>query len=270
MFLQPSTLSILDRFVITLDDISKVIGNLVVYGAPVGFAVWVGFKNLAAKWIDSHFAKRQKSFEHEQAKDLQRLKAQIDTVIQGALKLQEREFKLIPEAWEKASEAYGLAMWLCSPMQEFTSLEQVTDDELEEFLEKSSLLETQKAKLRAAPPRCRDQLWQEMDTWQRRNRARAALSEADRFIKINGVFLPESLRDPLHKLMEVIWDALTSYDIASRVSPKEWKMIRESWTKLNDEGTPLHKAIEQAVRRRLVEQSEIAGDNLGNRAEGGI
>lgn len=37
-------------------------------------------------------------------------------------------------------------------------------------------------------------------------------------------------------------------------------MIRESWEKLKIEGEPIHKAIEIAVRSRLVEQSQISED----------
>ncbi|HAL40756.1 MAG TPA: hypothetical protein DCP03_22740 [Polaromonas sp.] len=247
---------------ITWDDFTKLVGNLLIYGTPTVVVLGALSKKAAEKWVETYFTKRQKEFEHEQAKELQRLKVKIDTVIQGALKLQEREFRVIPESWEKVSEAYGLAMWLCSPMQEYSSLHYLSREELNEFVERSTLLETQKAKLRAADSSERDKLWQEMDTWQRRNKVRSALSEADRFVKVNGVFLPDSLRDQFNRFVETIWHALISYDNGSQSSPKDWKMIRESWQKLKDEGEPLHKAIEEAVRRRLVEQSEIAEEKL--------
>lgn len=240
------------------DDIVRFVGNLAIYGTPLVLGIGLLVRSSAERWVESYFAKRQKQFEHEQAKELQRLKVKIDTVIQGALRLQEREFKIIPESWEKVSEAFGLASWLCSPIQEYTSLRDVSEEELEEFLERSSLWESQKAKLRVATPKSRDALWQDMDTWQRRNKVRNALSEADRFVKVNGVFLPEPLRDQFNKLIEVIWHALVSYDSGFRCSPKEYTLIEKAGDKLKTEGEPLHKQIEEAVRRRLVEQSEIA------------
>ncbi len=76
--------------------------------------------------------------------------------------MQEREFKLLPDAWGYVSEAFGLARWLCSPMQQYASLQYLSDAETEEFLAKSELLETQKEKLRGASANARDKLWQNM------------------------------------------------------------------------------------------------------------
>jgi hypothetical protein len=39
-------------------------------------------------------------------------------------------------------------------------------------------------------------------------------------------------------------------------------MIREGWDKLKKDGDPLHKQIEDAVRKRLVEQAQLAEDHV--------
>jgi hypothetical protein len=243
----------------TFDDFTHQVGRALLYGLPTVGLAWFVFQKAAERWVDAHFAKRQKEFEHEQAKELQRIKAKLDTVIQGSLKLQEREFKIIPEAWEKIGDAYGLACWLCAPMQQYTSLAQMSANQLEEFLSKQELLwETQKQEIRDTPVSQRDKLWQQLDIRMRYSRAHNVLASADKFLKANSIFLPDDLRAQFNMQVNNIWEALISFDIGSHPHAKDYKMIREAWDKLKKDGEPLHTAIEKSVRKRLLEQTQLA------------
>lgn len=245
----------------TIDEFTQYLGRFFFYGGVSVGLFWLVAQKSAERWIDAHFAKRQKIFEHEQAKELQRIKAKLDTVIQGSLKLQEREFKIIPEAWEKIGDAYGLACWLCSPMQSYSSLQHMSDSHLEEFLSKQELLwETQKVQIRKTAAGNRDKVWQEIDTRMRYNKAYSALAAADKFVKANSIFLPDDLREQFNKLVQVVWEALISFDTGSDQNSKDYKMIREAWDQLKNDGEPLHTEIEKAVRKRLVEQTQLADE----------
>lgn len=245
----------------TFDEFTQYLGRFFIYGGvSVGF-FWLVAQKTAERWVDAHFAKRQKEFEHEQAKELQRIKAKLDTVIQGSLKLQEREFKIIPEAWEKIGDAYGLACWLCSPFQSYASLQHMSGSHLEEFLSKQELLwGTQKEQIQNTPAGDRDKVWQEIDTRMRYSKVYSSLAAADKFLKANSIFLPDDLREQLNKLVQVIWEALISFDVGSDPSSKDYKMIREAWDKLKKDGEPLHAEIEKAVRKRLLEQTQLADE----------
>ena len=247
----------------TIDEFTQCLGRFFFYGGVSVGLFWLVAQKSAERWIDAHFAKRQKVFEHEQAKELQRIKAKLDTVIQGSLKLQEREFKIIPEAWEKVGDAYGLARWLCSPMQSYSSLQHMSESHLEEFLSKQELLwETQKEQIRKTAAANRDKVWQEIDTRMRYSKAYSALAAADKFVKANSIFLPDDLREQFNKLVQVVWEALISFDIGSDQHSKDYKMIREAWEQLNNDGEPLHAEIEKAVRKRLVEQTQLADEQV--------
>lgn len=242
----------------TLDDVTQFIGRFFAYGLPSIGLFWLFSQKTAERWIDAHFAKRQKEFEHEQAKELQRLKVRLDTVVQGALKLQEREFKIIPEAWEKISEALGLALWLSAPFQQTIDLEYMSEAEIAEFLEKSELLETQKSRLREADRRERNEIYREIEARIRHARCRNALSDADRFIKANGLFMPEGLKAQFSMLVELIWECLVSYQVGSQA--KDYKMINEGWKSLKEKGEPLHAEIETVIRSRLSEQAMLSDE----------
>jgi hypothetical protein len=241
---------------VTFDEFTAFLGKVVVYGAPVtAVAVFAG-KRTAEKWIDSYFTKRQKTFEHEQAKEIQRLKVKIDTVIQGALRMQEREFKIIPEAWEKVSEAYAHAQSLTSPMQSHADLEQLSPAGLEEFMTKAELSDSQKQTLRSVSKQSINKEWQTLSDWRRRNSAFKALAEADNYVKINGVFIPTDLHTRFLALTRIIHETLIAWQVGTQA--QNYKMINDGHAKLSGEGLKLHQAIEQAIRKRLTEQTVIA------------
>ncbi|AUT62862.1 hypothetical protein [Paraburkholderia terrae] len=249
-----------ERISVTSDALFKLIGQVFLYGGVSVGIGWLILQKSAERWVDAHFAKRQKQFEHEQAKELQRIKAKLDTVIQGSLKLQEREFKIIPEAWEKVSEAYSIASWLCSPLQSYTSLQRMSDAELEEFMStRDHLSETQKQAIRDKRPEDRDKRWQEIDTDRRYFKARDALATADGFLKTNSIFLPDELREMFNEQTEVIWKALVAFEVG--VQSEDYKMRNSAHETLRDEGKPLHERTEKAVRARLLEQTQLADDN---------
>lgn len=245
----------------TFDDLLKQLGNVFIYGVPSVGITWLFLQKAAERWVDAHFAKRQKAFEHEQAKELQRIKAKLDTVIQGSLKLQEREFKIIPEAWVHIGEAYGVASWLCSPMQTYVSLEHMTPGDLDEFLKKKEWLTAgQKDEIRNLSGHYRDTRWQELDTRYRYNQARNALADADKFLKANSVFIPDGLREQFDSQVTIIWHTLISFDTGSFHGARDYSFVTQAWEKLKKEGEPLHKGIEKAVRKRLLEQSQLADE----------
>ena len=122
---------------------------LAIYGGA-GVIGFVLFKYLGKKWIEKKFAEKLSDYTHLQNVELQQLRVEIDSLSSGALKLQDREFELLPEAWEKLDEAYGLTRWAMSPGQIYVNVGGMTDDRLEEYLAKTDFLETQKVELRSS------------------------------------------------------------------------------------------------------------------------
>ncbi|MGA7951831.1 MAG: hypothetical protein WCA45_17000, partial [Thiobacillaceae bacterium] len=60
--------------------------------------------------------------------------------------------------------------------------------------------------------------------------------------------------------VQVIWEALISFDVGNHPGSKDYKMIREAGDKLKKDGEPLHAEIEKAVRKRLLEQTQLADE----------
>ena len=131
------------------EHVLKFLGEMLVFGGSGAAIAYLLFQFLGKSWIDNKFAQRLEQHKHQQALELQRLRVEIDSMLSGALKMQEREFMILPALWEKLDEAYGLATWLTSPAQQYPGVGRMGDEELEEFLSSSKLLETQKSSIRA-------------------------------------------------------------------------------------------------------------------------
>jgi len=92
-----------------VDQVLRFFGEVILYGGGSAAVAYLLFRHLGQGWIEARFAERLEAFKHEQAKELQRLKVEVESLLSGALKIQDREFAVLPEAWHKLS---GVSIYL--------------------------------------------------------------------------------------------------------------------------------------------------------------
>jgi hypothetical protein len=231
------------------EGILKILGEMILYGGGGAAVAYLIFQFLGKSWIENKFAQRLEQHKHQQALEIQRLRVEIDSMLSGALKVQEREFKILPEAWEKLDEAYGLTIWLTHPAQEFPAVGRMSDAELEEFFASSELRETQKQTIRSADSRDRDKAYQNIIFWHRLGKVKKAVGELQSYIARNGIFLPKSLKEKFAQMIPLLWSAVTAAEVGQESA--DYKMRNEGWKELDAKGKPLHAEIESEIQRRL-------------------
>jgi hypothetical protein len=241
-----------------IDQILRFFGEVILYGGGSAAVAFILFQYLGKGWIDARFSERLKAFEHEQAKELQRLKVEVESLLSGALKIQEREFAVLPEAWHKLNDAYSLTSWVASPLQQYPGVGRMEDDQLEEFLASSELLESQKTRVRNSDNRTRDKTYQENIFWHRLGRAKAAVGELQNYTVSHGLFLPPPLKQQFAEMQPLLWKALTSLEIGKEAT--DHKMQLAAWSELEENGKALHSAIEQAIEIRLHSHAKTKRD----------
>ena len=207
------------------------------------------FQYLGKRWIDARFAERLEAFKHEQAKELQHMKIEVESILSGALKLQEREFTVLPDAWQKLDEAYSVTGWVVAPMQQYPGVGKMDDDELEEFLKSSELLDSQKLRVQSASQRERDKVYQAQIFWHRIGRAKSAVGTLQTYVASHGLFLPPALKAQFSEMLPILWGALTSKEVGHKAD--DWKLQSKGWEELQSVGKPLHASIESAIETRL-------------------
>jgi len=242
-----------------IDLFLRFLGEVVLYGGGSAAVAFLLFQYLGKGWIDARFSEQLEAFKHEQAKELQRMKIEVESLLSGALKIQEREFTILPDAWHKLNEAYSVTTWLVSPMQQFPAVGKMDDDELDEFLAGSELTETQKSRVRSSSGwKSRDDEYQSIIFWHRLHRAKAAVGELQNYTISHGLFLPPSMKQQFSEIRPLLWNALIAVEVGHE--SEDYKMRSDAWKELQAQAEPLHKAIEAAIEHRLHSHGKSRAD----------
>ncbi len=239
-----------------IDEILKFFGTVALYGGGSAAVAYGIFRHLGQGWIDARFATRLEAFKHEQAKEIHRLKIEVESILNGALKIQEREFTVLPEAWAKLDEAYGATRSFASPTQSYTAVGKMSAVQLEEFLSDSTFTESQKQSIRDTPTsfgsprgRNRDGVYQDILFWYQLHNVKKAVGALQGYVASNGLFLPPDLKRMFKEMTPLLWSAVVSLEFSKE--DRDWKIRGEAWKKLESEAVPLHAAIEKAIEDRL-------------------
>ncbi len=221
--------------------------KMLAYGGGAAVIAYLLFQYLGKTWIENKFAERLDQLRHQQALELQKLRVEIDSLLSGAIKLQEKEFTVLPEAWSKLDEAHGLVSWLVAPFQQYADVGRMNSTQLEEFLTSTDFTVSQKDEIRNSKER--GKTYQDIIFWYRLQKVKVAIGELQNFVARNGIFLHPELKSKFSQVAEMLWSAIISKEIGHEA--KDWKMQNEGWEKIKKETEPLYKSIENDIQARL-------------------
>lgn len=236
-----------------IDWVLRQFGSLVLYAGSVATFAYFLFKLFAKQWIETQFKTKLDNLKHQHNVELQRLKVEIDSLLSGSLKLQEKEFIILPEIWGRLDEAHGRARLLLSPMQRYADLERMAAEELEEFLEGRDLRAYDKVRLRESSEK--NKLYQEIMFWTHLGDARTANRELSIYLARNGIFLPDNIKAICKEIETSLWGALSSKEIGHQANDRKLEM--EGWDKLEKKVAPLFKVVEDHIRGRLLSHAQV-------------
>jgi hypothetical protein len=221
--------------------------KVLAYGGGSAAVAYLIFQYLGKSWLDSKFAEKLEQLRHQQALELQRLRVEIDSMLSGSIKLQDREFDILPEAWAKLDEAHGLVTWLVSPMQQYADVDRMTPEELDEHFANTEFTSTQKNKVLNASDK--GAAYREIIFWHRLQKVKIACGALQNYVARNGIFLTSDLKLKFNNVSEQLWSALSSKEVSHQV--QDWKLQSKAWSKIKEETDQLYKAIENDIQVRL-------------------
>ena len=229
------------------EQIFNFLGQVIAYGGGGAVVAYFIFQFLGKSWIENKFSQRLDHLKHQQALELQRLRVEIDALLSGAIKLQDREFQVLPEAWQKLDEAFGLVSWFVHPMQEYPNFNKMNQQQLEEYLASTELTESQKEEMRSSSNKLNT--YTDIIFWYRYRKVNSAFADLQNYVARNGIFFPQELKEKFTKISEMLWHALVSKEVGHEANDRQ--MQREGWKKIKEEAEPIYKAIEVEIQARL-------------------
>ena len=235
------------RGAMTIEDVLKFAAEVLAVGGGAAAIAYLLFQHLGKAWLDSKFQERLETVRQQHAFELQRLRVEIESLLSGTIKLQEKEFAVLPEAWVKLDEAHGLVSWLCAPFQQYANVERMNDKELDEFLADSEFYESQKERIKDSYEK--GNTYRQILFLHRAHRVGKAIAELQNYIARNGIFLQSELKDKFAKIIQILHEAKVSKEVGTEAD--DWKMQSKGWEKLKEDSDPLYKSIEKDIQARL-------------------
>ena len=114
-----------------LEPLLKFVGGIVVAGGGLSLIAYQVFRLLTAQWLDARFEKRLQALKHEQQKELEQLRYKVSALLDRAVKLHQREFDALPEAWSKLNDVYWYVRSFVHPFQTYPDLDRMNPDQQE-------------------------------------------------------------------------------------------------------------------------------------------
>ncbi|MBI3611342.1 MAG: hypothetical protein HY204_11675 [Nitrospirae bacterium] len=232
---------------ITKEIILQFIYDILLVGGGAAVIAYYIFVWLGKRWIEGWFAKRLEAYKHAQNQELENFKYKINALFDRITKIHEKEFEVLPTAWQKLQNALGHVASVTSPFQRCPDINRMTGEQLNEFLKSSVLLDSQKQELLAAPDKFK--YYTEAIFWHKLSAAQESVRDLHNYIVNNRIFLNVELSTRFNKADEVLYSALIDSEVSREAN--ERKFISEAYKKIKEEVTPLIGEIEQLVQKRL-------------------
>jgi hypothetical protein len=199
------------------------VGTIFIGGGVVTSLAFGLFKLFGESWLNNRFAERLAAFRHDQAKELERLKFEINKLLDRSAKLHQWEFEVLPKAWTLLAKGYHSVRAVTSALQSYADVSRMGEEQLDEFIAGLPLEGWQKAELKNADDK--NNYYQDAIFWHRLNEARTATQKSAMYISENGIFMPTSIKKKFDQINALAWDALIEHE-----SNKAYDVIPRKFT----------------------------------------
>jgi hypothetical protein len=243
-----------------LNQLAQIIGVGVVGLGGVTALAFALFRIFGEKWLNNKFEEGLAQFKHEQQKEMERIRLEINSLMDRRVKLYNNEFEIIPVAWEKLHRSYFLAASITSSFQQYSDLNKMTEPQLESFLEKTELLDWQKIDIRNASDKTNTYI--KFEDWRRFTRAAEASNDSFNYIKNKGLFIEDHLKTKFDEISKLISNALFEYQTNQSHQLPYQNRLHEALDQLPKSGQHMLDELELELKRRLwnAEVNETYGN----------
>jgi len=232
------------------EEIIELAGTVAIWFAKI-FTVCVAIAGsawgiwlfLGKKWIENKFQKSIEDHKHKHDEEIQRLKCEIDLQLSRVTKIHEKEFEVLPQAWEKLNNLLDLVRQFIRETYAI-SLDQYSASDLEKFLSKRELTKEEKQTIRASADKnsCYFEVLSEKTS--------KASWDFQGYIDNNAIFLSPDIKSKFKEAEKTIRTAWAFRNTAG--NSQEWREgITEACHITQKDIPPIMKEIEELVQKRL-------------------
>ncbi|MDI3335279.1 hypothetical protein QKW60_02575 [Defluviimonas aestuarii] len=206
-------------------DVAKLFWAIVSAGGGGAVVAYYVFRHFGETWLDSKFSQKLEMFRHSNAKDLEKLRAEIDGSLKAQVRLQERQFESLRDIWDSLKDAQTKIVASLSPLQSYADLRKMDNDAREEYMDSFALQAWQKKEVLGSTNI--QEAFTAMIDRLRLSEAIAAFTKFDALVRRNELFFPEEIYSKLRDVADAMHSSLVDKDIA--LESKDRKMSLTAW-----------------------------------------
>ena len=174
-------------------------------------------------------------------RNMEYVKANLESMIDKSVKVNEIQFKVIPDTWGKLYDAW-IKMTLCNAVFDTNSVTVMSQSAFEEYMRHLELEPYIIEELRHSTNRNNDLL--RAINCSRIAKAKKAIFDFRDIINSNSIFIEKEIVESMHKLYNMLNAACNEYDNSLRVSTPNCEMMEA----LLREGNEIVKSIQVELR----------------------
>jgi hypothetical protein len=209
--------------------------------------IWAMMKLLGNKWANEIFDKRLEKFKTEQNKVLDEFRFNVAILQTRLLKVYEKEFEILPEAWARLVKAKGIISKMVSPIKEVPNLNSLKENELEDFIDKIGFANCHKDELRSATDK--EEYYYKCSFWYELKNATTTYHDFHNFINLNKIFLSKELGKKFNEIDMLLWTALKNSEISEQMN--DLNTIISAYKDLQSQCDQLLTYIESMIQERI-------------------
>src|SRR5438270_8371291 len=84
------------------------VGAVFAIGGGIAALAYALLRFFGEKWLNAKFEERLAAYKHAQQKELEELRFKINTLMDRTIKLHQREFDVLPEAWGRLRDTFNI------------------------------------------------------------------------------------------------------------------------------------------------------------------
>jgi len=207
--------------------------------------------------ISNRFTERLEKIRHQNTEKIEELKHQLNLARLKQDALNKRTIDILLITWEKMQKARGRIVDISKPLQTIPNLNNYSDDEIESFLNNSTLMDIDKARIREASDKY--STYQKMRLTYSLNEARDVQNEFHNYVILHTFIYPELLLESLNEVDLLFSSALNYIETATHIGKgpsqsdtgRMFDGLNIAYKKANEEAKPIVEEIERLIRSVL-------------------
>jgi hypothetical protein len=233
----------------SLRTIFAAVGELVAAGGGGAVIAYAIFRSFGNGWLDQHFKKQLEELKHAQEREMAQLRHDINSEFSRISKIHQKEFEILPEAWNLLHMAHGRVADLVGRLKFHPDFTNMSEDRFIDLVTSCPLSEVQKSELKTETTAGgRRQYYLKAIREVELTKAQQAQVALGNYLVLNSIFMTDDLRKQFREMNTALALIISNeLDDDHSIKASTLEQTNALWSQTKD----MVPSIESAVQKRL-------------------